>query len=91
METEMTEYDNNNSGALFKNKEKTTEKHPDYTGNCEVNSKKLKMSAWLRKSKAGETYLRIEFKEPFKKTEEKGGWGKKPTHQVDLADDDVPF
>jgi uncharacterized protein (DUF736 family) len=91
METEMTEYDNNNRGVLFMNKNKSTDKHPDYRGEAEVNGKKMEMSAWIKNSKTGETFMSLQFKEPFKKTEEKGGWGKKPTHQVDLADDDVPF
>ena len=43
----MTQYDNNNSGALFKNDKKTLEKHPDYRGEAEVNGQKYYVSpAW---------------------------------------------
>jgi hypothetical protein len=32
----MPEYDNNNRGVLFKNTDKKTDKHPDYTGTATI-------------------------------------------------------
>ena len=50
-------------GSLFKNSKKTTELHPDYTGKIKVNGVELQLSAWVAKTKAGETYLNIKAKE----------------------------
>ena len=39
-------YDNNNQGAIWKNDRKTTDKHPDYTGEITVDGKDYWFSAW---------------------------------------------
>ncbi len=56
-----------NSGALFKNKYKRQENHPDYRGPCTVNGVEMEMSAWLRESKDGGKYMSIAFQPPYKK------------------------
>ena len=38
------EYDNNNTGAIFKNDRKETDRHPDYNGSCEINGVEMWMS-----------------------------------------------
>ena len=50
-------------GSLFKNSKKTTELQPDYTGKIKVNGVELQLSAWVAKSKSGDTYLNIKAKE----------------------------
>lgn len=55
-------------GSLFKNNKKTTELHPDYTGKIKVNGVELQLSAWVAKTKAGETYLNIKAKEAMPST-----------------------
>jgi len=52
-------YDNTNSGALFKNKNKESDKHPDYRGSINVNGKDFWISSWLKTSKAGEKYMSL--------------------------------
>lgn len=59
----MPEYDNKNSGALFKNKRKETDKHPDYTGTyTDGNGREFWLSAWIKKSKSGETFMSLSTK-----------------------------
>jgi hypothetical protein len=42
-----------NSGVLFKNDKKETEKHPDYKGNITINGQDYWLSAWIKDGKGG--------------------------------------
>jgi hypothetical protein len=42
-----------NSGVLFKNDKKESEKHPDYKGNITVNGVDYWLSAWIKDGKGG--------------------------------------
>lgn len=46
------EYDNSNRGAIWGNKKKATENHPDYTGEINVNGVDYWLSGWKRKEGA---------------------------------------
>jgi len=48
-----------NSGALFKNKKKTTETHADYTGSITFEGRECWLKAWIKTSKAGEKYMSL--------------------------------
>ena len=52
------EFDNTNSGALFKG-DKKTEKHPDYTGSIDVGGVDHWISAWIKTSKAGKPFMSL--------------------------------
>ena len=59
------EYDNNNTGVLFRNETATPEnKQPYMSGNCEVNGKKMQIACWMNESKAGKKFLSQRFQEP---------------------------
>ena len=82
------QYDNNMSGALFKNKKKTTEKHPDYTGTITIDGVEYWQSAWVRTKKDGngDKFMSQRF------TRKDGEYTK--TQAVSdpvLSDDDIPF
>ena len=53
-----------NSGALFKEEEKKSEKHPDYKGNCLVNGEKMYIAAWINESQSGKKYMSLSFSAP---------------------------
>lgn len=55
----MNKYDNSNSGALFRNNDKQSEKHPDYKGSINVNGVEFWLSAWLKESKKGTKYMSL--------------------------------
>jgi hypothetical protein len=56
------EYDNTNSGALFKNDDKQTDKHPDYRGSINVDGTDYWLSAWLKTSKKGIRFMSLAVK-----------------------------
>jgi hypothetical protein len=49
----MTQYDNTNRGVLFKNHDKKTDKHPDYSGSINVEGVEMKLAAWIKEGKKG--------------------------------------
>lgn len=58
----MPQYDDSMRGVLFRNDKRTTEKHPDYKGNGEVNGIAIWISAWLKTSKDGtKKFLSLSF------------------------------
>jgi len=62
----MSNYDNTNSGVLFKNDKKGNEKAPDYKGKVNVNGKELEIAGWVREGKSGK-FISIKISEPMKK------------------------
>ena len=62
----MAEKDN--TGVLFKVADKQSDKHPDMTGKCMVDGKKMEIAVWNNTSKDGKTqYCSLKFSEPFVK------------------------
>lgn len=58
----MTDFDNTNSGAIFKNDNKESERHPDYKGSLNVGGVDHWVSSWIKVSKAGKTYMSLSVK-----------------------------
>ena len=60
----MSDYDNTNSGALFKNNTKEEgDNRPDMTGVVDVEGKEYRVSAWSNSSKNGMKYLSLKVSE----------------------------
>jgi uncharacterized protein (DUF736 family) len=95
----MPEYDNELQGALFKNDKKQNDKHPDYKGQCEIGGQKLWISAWINKSKAGETYMKLHFEYPQGEEPRRAAPAQQqvPVNEADFRpppaaqDEDIPF
>jgi len=94
----MTEYDNTNRGALFKNKRKETDNHPDYTGSVNVAGREHWLSAWIKKDKNDQVYMSLSVKPKDAQTgkakvetsPKRGGWGSGASSTVEM-DDEIPF
>ena len=44
----MSEYDNNNRGALWNNDRKQSDKHPDLSGSIMIDGKEYWVSGWKK-------------------------------------------
>tara|TARA_R100000664_G_scaffold17520_1_gene26460 strand:+ start:641 stop:886 length:246 start_codon:yes stop_codon:yes gene_type:complete len=76
----------NNSGALFKNTKKETDKHPDYTGSIVVDDKEYWISGWNNTAKSSGTKymgLSVTLKEPKTQMVEE--------NTPAMSDEDIPF
>ena len=83
----MSNYDNNNTGVLFRQTEKQSDKHTDFTGSCEVNGKKMQIASWINTSKDGtKKYMSLKFSE-FKSKEDVGSVSTTGNVKVD----EMPF
>ena len=85
------------TGALFRNNRKTSEKHPDWSGNIVTpNGEEFTLSVWMRTSSKGTEYMSVAVAEPYKKPESTNGSkpiSKPMVNSSDLGqkDDDLPF
>jgi len=59
----MAEYDNKNSGVLFKNEKKQTPNHSDYTGTwTDAAGVEHWLSCWIKESKNGRKFMSLSAK-----------------------------
>lgn len=49
----MSDYDNTNTGVLFKNDKKEKESHPDYRGSVNVGGAEYWLSSWIKSGAKG--------------------------------------
>ena len=52
-------YDNKDSGALFKNDQKSADNSPDYKGRINVGGKDYWLAAWIKTAKDGRKYMSL--------------------------------
>jgi hypothetical protein len=86
-ENDMTDYDNRNRGALFRNDDKdpNDDKERDYNGTLDVEGTEYWISGWVKTSKAGKKYLSLSVKAKAEKP---------PASEKSRADDlndQIPF
>jgi len=62
----MSNYDNTNSGVLFKNDKKGNEKAPDYKGKVNIEGKDKDIAGWIREGKSGK-FISIKISDMMKK------------------------
>ena len=52
----MTDYDNTNRGALFRNDKAQSDKHPTHTGKINVDGRDYYLNAWVKDGKKGKFF-----------------------------------
>ena len=79
------EYDNTNTGVLFRNETATPEnKQPTHTGKFNVKGEDFQLAGWMRESKSGKKFLSLKIQEP--RTHEA-----KSTADDNTTATDIPF
>jgi hypothetical protein len=87
-------YDNTNRGAIWKNREKKDEKHPDFKGSLNVDGVDYWVSAWKRKDDAPNNQPALSFtvKPKDEQTEQPASKPAAASKQKsEDMDDEIPF
>lgn len=83
-----------NSGTLFTNNKKSSDKHPDWRGEIKVDGKPWEISAWVKEGRDGK-FFSLAVKEPSKKGQAQTHKGMNSAGDVpsgrDDMDDEIPF
>jgi len=90
----MTEYDNTNRGALFKNTRREKDTHPEYNGSINVDGHDYWISAWVKDGKSGKFFsLSVKRKDGTadRPAQEFKAAVKQSFPEARLDDSDVPF
>lgn len=87
----MSDYDNTNRGALFHNNKEGNESRPDYTGEINVEGKDLRIAAWIKKSKAGNSYMSLSVSEKEQRQEPAQAQPRDFAPPADDFEEDIPF
>lgn len=81
------DYDNTNRGAIWGNKDKKTDNHPDFNGSLNVEGKEYWVSGWKRKEGASPSSPAMSFSIRMKEDAPVTA-----TASASVSDDDdVPF
>ena len=92
-----TQYDNTNTGALFKNDKEGNDKRPDYKGKIDIGGREYWLSAWVRTKKDGSgkyLSLKAEAKDQPPQTQHnqaKANAYQPPAVRDDDGNDEIPF
>ena len=92
----MSQYDNDMSGVLFKNKELKSERSPLYSGSCEIEGVEYWISSWVKTSKTGSKFMSLAFtaKEEQKSTQTIQDYRSKTGSTIGIEEspeDQMPF
>lgn len=79
-------YDNTNTGVLFKNDKKTSDKAPEYKGKINIGGVEYNLAGWVRKSQnTGDTFLSLKIDTYQQQA------ASAPIRVEPMSDDEIPF
>ena len=83
-----------NSGSLFKNDKKDSDKHPDRKGSAMIGGVHYWVSGWVKQDRNGQPWMSLSFqpKEQPSRSQEQVKPAKSPSRaNADMDDDIIPF
>lgn len=83
------EYDNTNRGALWGNKNRKSDKHPEFTGKINVEGKDYWISGWKRREDQPETAPALSLSVQAMEDRQPTPVQQAPAQHVD--EDDIPW
>lgn len=86
----MSDYDNTNRGALFRNTRKEKDTHPDHQGSLNVEGVEYWISGWVKTSKAGQKFFSLSVKPKEERASTNDTQRETAKNSADF-DDDIPF
>lgn len=78
------------TGSVFRNRDKRTETHSDYTGDCLIEGQEYWMNCWEKKDKNGNTFFSFSFKKKQPRQQTDAPAKTQSKHDIELSDD-IPF
>jgi len=90
----MSDYDNNNRGAIWGNDKKVKDTQPDFTGSILVDGKDYFVSGWKRKAGASPQSPALSLAVTLKEQQPQRSAPRStpsPTNNAIDDDDDIPF
>lgn len=78
------------SGSIFRNRDKRTETHSDFTGDCLIDGQEFWINAWEKKDKNGNTFFSFSFKKKQPRSDAAAPQKTQSKHDIELSDD-IPF
>lgn len=91
------QYDNTNSGALFRNEKRRSDNSPTHTGQLTVlvpstgELLEVWVSAWVKESRAGQKYFSLAVTPKEESGNSRSSVPEKSKENLDDFDDDIPF
>lgn len=85
-----------NSGALFRERDRKSDRAPEYTGKAMIGGKEYRVAAWIKEGRSGQKFFSLAFEEPRQHQEQPRQQQSRPISRPesrpapDLADD-IPF
>jgi hypothetical protein len=87
----MTEYDNNNRGALWNNDRKQSDKHPDLSGSIMIDGKEYWVSGWKKKQGQGDRAPVVSLSVRPKDYKDSQPTGSPAPNTAQNIDDEIPW
>lgn len=78
-----------NSGVLFRNDDKKSEKSPDYTGTAMIDGVEKRLAAWIKEGRKGK-FMSLSFSEPKERATPESAAKVRENVGKDF-DDEIPF
>lgn len=78
-----------NSGILFRNLDKRSDKSPDYTGSAMIDGQEKRLSAWIKEGRRGK-FMSLSFSEPKERATPEQAAKVRESVEKDF-DDEIPF